>query len=371
MIVAAVATGVVLAGCSSADGGSGDLTPASDAEGCTNAQQVATWPLRRKVGQMMMGSVLGEAGSEGVDAAVKAVAKGDVGGVNFLGETSDPYDNGQLARAVDAGGQVPPFLAVDEEGGRVQRLTAITGFIDSPRQMAKSMSPQGVEKLAKRIGRKMQKNSLNMNLAPVVDVSNQPVDDVIGNRSFANNPKKVVEYAGAFADGMRQSGVIPVLKHFPGMGSASGNTDFESAKTPPLRKLKRRDLVPYETLLTEQPVAVMVSNAKVPRLTKGKPASLSRATYELLREQYGFDGVVMTDSLSAAAISGGSGIDNAVRKAIRAGADIALWDDLTSAPDIRRALMRAVRSGQIPKEQVNASVTRIVNLKKVDLCAGR
>lgn len=368
--MAALAAGLALAGCSSGNGGS--TGPVSDqASGCTNAQQVETWPLKRRLGQMLMGAVLGEGGDEAIDLAVRSVAKGQVGGVNFLGSTSDPYDDKQLARAVDAGGQVPPFLAIDQEGGRVQRLAAVTGYIESPREMADSKTPQQVERLAKRIGRVMKKNSLNMNLAPVVDVSKQPADAVIGNRSFSGNPQVVVEYAGAFADGLRKSDVIPVLKHFPGLGSGSGNTDFESAKTPRLEKLQQKDLVPYEALLQTEPVAVMTTNAKVPQLTNGKPASLSKATYELLREQFGYDGVVMTDSLSAAAISGGTGIDKAVVKAIRAGADLALWDDLVSAPDIRKALMRAVRGGKLSQEQVNASVTRIVDLKQVDLCAGR
>lgn len=368
-IVAAAALGLALTACSGGDG-HGQPSATEDADGCTNAQQVASWPMKRRLGQMMMGAVLGEGGDEAIDTAVRSIAKGQVGGVNFLGSTSDPYDNKQLARAVDAGGQVPPFLAVDQEGGRVQRLAEITGFIDSPREMAKSKSPEQVQRLARRIGRIMSKHYLNMNLAPVVDVSDQPADAVIGNRSFSNNPQVVVKYAGAFAAGLRESGVIPVLKHFPGLGSGSGNTDFESAKTPRLAKLERRDLVPYESLLADEPVAVMVTNAKVPDLTDGRPASVSKATYALLREHFGYDGVIMTDSLSAAAVSG-AGIDTAVRRAIVAGADIALWDDLTSAPDIRDALMRAVRSGKLPEEQVNASVTRILDLKQVDLCAGR
>lgn len=367
--MAALAAGLALTSCSSGDGGSPNSSGAAD--GCTNAQQVAQWPLKRRLGQMMMGSVLSEGGDEAIDTAVRTISKGLVGGVNFLGDSADAYDNKQLALAVDAGGEVPPFLAVDQEGGRVQRLADITGFIDSPRQLAKRKTPEEVEKLGRRIGRVMTKNSLDMNLAPVVDVSDQPADAVIGNRSFSNNPEAVVQYAGAFANGLRAEGVIPVLKHFPGLGSASGNTDFETARTPRLAKLERRDLVPYETLLADEPVAVMIANAKVPGLSGKKPASLSRATYRLLRERFGYDGVVMTDSLSAAAITGGAALDTAVRKAIVAGADIALWDDLSSAPDVRDALMRAVRSDKLPEEQVNASVTRIVDLKGVDLCAGR
>ncbi len=374
-LTALVAAGALgLAACSSGGGAASDPNAASGAatdEGCSNLEQVQRWDLDRRLGQMLMGAVYADAGESAINAAVRSVAKGEVGGINILGESTYSYTNNELARAVDAGGQVPPFLAVDEEGGRVQRLTDEVGYIPSAREMAATMSPDQVKNKAKEIGRAMTKLSLTMDLAPVVDVTSQSDDEVIGDRSFGDDPQTVTKYAGAFAEGLREENIIPVLKHFPGLGTGSGNTDFEAATTAPIDKLKKTDLVPYETLLLDTPVAVMTTNASVPGLTGKKPASLSPATYQLLRDDYGFTGVVMTDSLSAAATTDGSDIETAVTDALVAGADIALWDQLSETKSIRKSLEKAVAKGDLTEERVNESVTRVLELKGVDLCEGR
>ncbi len=365
-----MAGAIALSGCSASDGDP-SADGGADAESCTQEQQLAEWPMKRRVAQLLMGGVNTDGGGPAVRSAVRGIARGNVGGVNFLGGGSAAYANNELAQAVDAGGAVPPLLAVDQEGGRVQRLAEQTGWLPSARQMADDMTPKQVQAQAREIGRTMRKLSLNMDLAPVADVSDQEPWEVIGDRSFSDDPDEVADYAGAFAEGLRLAGIVPVLKHFPGLGSGTGNTDFEQARTPPLSQLRDEDLVPYETLLAEQPVAVMTTNAQVPGLTNGKPASLAKPTYRLLREEYGFDGVVMTDSLSAAAITADSSVAKAVQQALKAGADIALWDGLSQAPQIREALVKAVKKGQLSKEQVNASVLRVLQLKDVDLCEGR
>ena len=372
--VALIAT-VALAGCSTGSGSSDQADAGGDssgaAEGCSQTQAISEWPIGRRVTQMLMGGVSTENGESAVDAAIESVAKGRVGGVNFLGNNASVYADNQLAQAVDAGGSVPPFLAVDQEGGRVQRLIDITGYLPSAREMGQTMTPAEVKKEARAIGRTMAKLSLNMNLAPVVDVSDQDSNAVIGDRSFSDDPEKVTVFADAFADGLQQSDVVPVVKHFPGLGDGSGNTDFQSATTPRLSDLRNKDLIPYETVLKNEPIAVMTTNAAVPGLTSGKPASISAATYRLLREDYGFDGVVMTDSLSAASIQADRSLSLAVRQALIAGADIALWDSLGEAKQIRKNLTTAVKRGLLPEQQVNDSVARILALKGVDLCIGR
>lgn len=338
---------------------------------CSQAQAISEWPIGRRVTQMLMGGVSTESGEGAINAAIKSISKGQVGGVNFLGRNSGAYADNQLAQAVDAGGSVPPFLAVDQEGGRVQRLIDITGYLPSAREMGATMTPAEVKKEARAIGKTMQELSLNMNLAPVVDVSDQPSTAVIGDRSFSDDPQKVAVFADAFADGLQQSDVIPVAKHFPGLGDGSGNTDFQAATTPSLNDLREKDLIPYETILKNEPIAVMTTNANVPGLSSGKPASISAATYRLLREDYGFNGVAITDSLSAAAIQADRSLSLAVRQALIAGADIALWDSLGEAKQIRKNLVNAVKRGLLPEQQVNESVERILALKGVDLCFGR
>lgn len=311
-----------------------------------------------------MGAISTDQGAPAMDQAVQALKDGSVGGVNFLGSDASTFATDDLADLVDASGDLPPLLAVDEEGGRVQRLSSIVGTIPSAREMSATMTPKQVRSEGRKIGTAMRKLSLNMDLAPVVDVGTQ----AIGDRSFSDDPDVVTKYAGAFAVGLRDAEVIPTLKHFPGLGSATGNTDFGAATTPPLSELRKSDLKPYEALLDDEPVTVMFANAVVPGLTKGAPASLSREAYELLRDDLDFNGVAITDSLSAVAIANDNTVPEAVEKAIAAGADIALWDDLAQADAARKRLKSAVRKGRLSEERINEAVTRIVALKGADLC---
>ena len=180
----------------------------------------------------------------------------------------------------------------------MQRLRRIGPSEPSARVMGQTMTPEQVQAVGRSVGQEMSGLGLDMDLAPVADVSDQPADAVIGDRSFSSDPAQVAADAGAYADGLRSAGITPVFKHFPGMGSASGNTDQVPATTPALAQLSRSDLLPYRTLLNGQPGAVMMANAVVPGLTDGVPASLSAAAVSLLRTDFGFDSVVMTDSLS-------------------------------------------------------------------------
>lgn len=302
-------------------------------------------------------------------ASANIAAKAGVGGINFLGNDPQVYANGELAAVTKAGGQFPPFLAVDQEGGRVQRLAPLIGSQPSARQMGATMTPAQVEDLAASTGEAMKGLGLNMDLAPVADVSSQPDKAVIGDRAFSDDPAKVTEYAGAYADGLRSQGIIPVFKHFPGIGSASGNTDFEPATSPPLAQLEAVDMVPYETLLKTEPNAVMMGTAVVPDLTNGEPAALSPAAVDLLRKNLDYDGVVMTDSLSGAAVKSEYTLPVAAEKSLIAGVDMVLWDSVAEIDSIVAQLTDAVSAGRLTTDRVNESFARVLALKQIDACA--
>ncbi len=348
-----------------------DAEPSAQATpACSPAQVVAAWPLRRQVSQLLFGGIQTDPGADPdpLGTAQAAVADGAVGGLNFLGNNPTVYSDGQLTAVREAAGAIPPFLAIDQEGGRVQRLRDIFGDQPSARVMGATFSPAQVRRLGRQTGEYMAALGFDMDLAPVVDVSAQPDDAVAGDRSFAGNPVAVTRYAGAFADGLRGAGVIPVLKHFPGLGSATGNTDVEPATTPPLDQVRRVDLVPYRTLARDEPVAVMMASAVVPGLTDGQPAGLSKPAVDLLRDDVGFDGVVMTDSLSGAAITDTMTVPEAAERALAAGVDMVLWDSTAEADAIRDRIVSAVRTGRIPAAQIAGSVARVLELKAYDPC---
>jgi beta-N-acetylhexosaminidase len=179
----------------------------------------------------------------------------------------------------------------------------------------------------------------------------------------------VTAYAGAFAQGLRDAGVLPVLKHFPGHGHGSGDSHTGGVTTPPLSELQGNDLVPYRTLVKAAPVGVMVGHLQVPGLTGDDPASLSKAAVDLLRDGIGygappFDGPVFSDDLSSmVAISSKYGVSDAVLRALQAGTDVALWVTTDEVPAVLDRLEKALAAGELKMPEIDASVKRVAAMK--------
>lgn len=332
---------------------------------CTLGTAIATWSLRRKIGQLLMVPIP----ENDTAAATAIVSLYQPGGV-FLA-TGLVAADGRLPQIVAGAGPVAPWVSIDEEGGRVQRLEATIGQYPSARQMGATMNEGQVRALAADMGHKLFALGVTMDLAPVADVSDQPDDAIIGDRSFSADPQVVTALAGAFAAGLREAGVVPVLKHFPGHGHSSGDSHLGAVTTPPIDQMRTSDLVPYESLLDDGPVAVMLGHLDVPGLTEtGFPSSLSPATLRLLREDYGFDGVVMTDDLGAmGAVTDRFDLLDSAVATLNAGADMVLWGTPDRIGQLVDHLEQAVATGVVPETRVDESVQRILRAKDVDPCA--
>jgi beta-N-acetylhexosaminidase len=227
-----------------------------------------------------------------------------------------------------------------------------------------------VRDLGRARGTALAARGVSVDFAPVVDVSDQPADAVIGDRSFSADPAVAARYAGAFAEGLRASGVLPVLKHFPGHGHASGDSHLGRVTTPPLAQLRTTDLQPYADLLGAGRVAVMVGHLDVPGLTDGLPTSLTPATYRLLRDDYHFDGLVVTDDLGAMkAVTGTFALPDAVVRALSAGADAALWSsgarNAAEIGTVLDALEKALADGRLDPATNDRAVARVLAAKGV------
>jgi beta-N-acetylhexosaminidase len=232
--------------------------------------------------------------------------------------------------------------------------------------MTETMTSTQVRTLATSLGRELIDLGVNVDFAPDADVSDQPTNAVIGDRSFSDSPKVVTAYAGAFAAGLRAAGVLPVLKHFPGHGHATGDSHTGPAITPPLSSLLTDDLVPYRTLPVIGRTAVMVGHLDVPGLTAGVPASLSPAAYQLLRRTYRFDGVAFTDDLgSMVAVTSRYDLPDSVLLALRSGADVALWTTDSQLPAVLNRLVNAATTGELSADRINNAVTRVLTAKGV------
>ena len=330
--------------------------PVPAAPACGDPAAMST---RDKLAQLLMVGVTGAADARAV------VDSHHVGGI-MIGSLTDlsMLTDGSLSDIAATAGPLPLAVSVDEEGGRVSRLSSVIGSQPAPRVLAQTSTPEEVYAIARDRGTQMRNLGITVDFAPVVDITDDPDNTVIGDRSFGADPTTVTDYAGAYARGLRDAGLMPVLKHFPGHGQGSGDSHEGSVVTPPLDVLQANDLLPYRTLTAEAPVAVMVGHMEIPGLTGSEPASLSPAAYALLRSgDYGgppFNGLVFTDDLSSMrAITDRFGVADAVLRSLQAGADVALWVTTAEVPAVLDRLEKAVAAGELTMSGVDAAVSRI------------
>jgi len=323
---------------------------------------------RQKLAQLLT------VGVTGTQDALDIVESEQIGGI-FIGSWTDDamLADGGVDQAAEAS-SVPLMVTIDEEGGRVSRIDELYGPDPSARQVAQTMTPEQTYEMARDRGRELHKLGITVNFAPDVDVSSQPDDSVIGDRSFSNDPQVVTTYADAYARGMRDAGVMPVLKHFPGHGSASGDSHTGAVTTPPLDQLQTTDLVPYRELV-DTGVGVMLGHLNVPGLTTDNlPASLSPEAVSLLRGGTGygappFTGPIFTDDLSGMkAITDRFDIAEAVEQALASGVTVALWLTTDDVPRVLDHLEQAVAAGRLPASQVDQSVLTVARAKGAVTC---
>ncbi|WP_109523282.1 MULTISPECIES: glycoside hydrolase family 3 N-terminal domain-containing protein [Nocardia] len=345
--------------------GESSITPAQRDCG---AAYLAQFTPRQKLAQLLTVGITG-----GADA-METVTSEQVGGV-FVGGWTDKalLTNGQLPQ-IQQTAIVPLMVTIDEEGGRVSRVADLIGAAPSARVTAQTMTPEEFYQASLVRGRALKNLGVTVDFAPDVDVSSQPDDSVIGDRSFSDDPDVVTRYADAYIRAMNEVGVGSVMKHFPGHGSGSGDSHTGAVRTPPLDQLQTSDLVPFRNLIGSG-AAVMVGHLDVPGLTAPNvPASISPAAMSLLRNGSGygaapFDGPIFTDDLSGmAAITSRLGIEAAVEAALVAGADNALWISTDAVSSVLDQLENAVASGRLPAAQVDASVLRNGKYKGAARC---
>jgi beta-N-acetylhexosaminidase len=318
-------------------------------------------PLDTQIGQKLM-----FAGYSDLLASEKAsFQQANLGGVIIMDETP-----GASIADFTNGFAISPLVGVDQEGGTVQRYKS-EGLLAGASQMTAN-STQAAYQAYLKDDKYLASLGITTNFAPVVDVLSANPSPLPG-RMYSSDPTVVTDYATQAIKASQDSSITPVIKHFPGLGSATGNTDDESATTDPIDTLKTRDLIPYQKLASFK-ADVMVSNAIVPGLTDGQPASLSSGAVSLLRTMYP-SAVVYSDSLTAKAIPGS--LSDATIAAWKAGIDVALiaqkHDESSQisadVAAINTAAESALQSGALSKKDFADSVLRILQRKHVDPCA--
>jgi beta-N-acetylhexosaminidase len=344
-----------------------------EATPCTNQAVLSTWSLSRLAEQTIVVPV-----DENSVLLVRAQVAQGVGGVILFGSSAPTNLASQLRDLENvAPGGIKPLIMTDEEGGVVQRMANLVGWIPAARDMGSSMTPAQIQQLATTAAQRMRSAGVTMDLAPVLDVDGGqgPNDvDADGTRSFSANVAIASSAGIAFANGLRAGGIIPVAKHFPGLGGASGNTDVTPATTQSWSALQSGGLRPFQAAISGGVPAVMVANASVPGLTT-QPASVSPEVINgVLRGRLGFQGLVITDSLSAVALSAaGYSIPRAAVAALSAGADMVLFNADTGSvasltAQTAAAIVSAVNAGSLSRDALQNAVARVLSAKGVTLC---
>jgi beta-N-acetylhexosaminidase len=266
------------------------------------------------------------------------------------------------------------LIAVDQEGGRVQRLKQKYGFYGKfPKAKdVRCMSDDKVSKLYNYMGAELSSVGINYNLAPVADLAINKRNRVIYKlgRSFGSNPNDVIRYDTIFINAMNQNGVLTALKHFPGHGSSLGDTHKGFVDVTKL--WQRKELEPYRVLSRQGVIdTIMVAHVFNKRLDSKYPATLSAKTVNgLLRYQLGFDGVVITDDLQMGAITHRYGLKNTLKLAINAGDDLLLFGNqlsvknMVSTKRLVDTIKQMVLKGDIRKETIDKSNERLDRLKQ-------
>ncbi len=261
------------------------------------------------------------------------------------------------------GAPVPPFFAVDNEGGSVFRTSAVTKRLPSAASVRANLAPEAAEDLYFAAGRSLSSLGISMNLAPVAEPGLGEGKDFLGDRAYGATPDIASSYALAAMKGYRRAGVVPVAKHFPGSSVADPHESATELDVS-LRELDSRYLASFAPLVAEGLQAILVSGVRVTAIDPDVPFCLSRrGVTGYLREGLGFSGLVITDDIAMRSIS--SGGDDAARAAvlaIGAGCDLVM----TSAPNLREIARAIVSEAERDPEFARAldrAVTRIVATK--------
>ena len=361
MTVLFLAAALFLSACSPAPERGHDPVPAL----------LASLTLEQKLAQRIMTAVPGTVPGE---AARHLVVEGGLGG--FIVTPQNIADPAQLAAYIaglQAFARCSPtgiglLVAVDQEGGRVNRFRSFTTFVQFPAAWYAGATgdPAYVEAAAYLMAKDLASVGILMNLAPVLDLADRPERAIVGDRAFGSDPVVVGSLGAAFVRGTARAGVVAVAKHFPGHGATSDDSHatlpvVDLAPGPALD----RHLAPFKPAIAAGVEAIMSAHLLYPSIDPDAPASFSAPMIRgVLRGDLGFDGVVITDGIEMRALRGRYRLADVLTRLFAADVDIILARDLYQVTDLVATLSGLVRSGAISIDDVDRGTARVLELKR-------
>jgi beta-N-acetylhexosaminidase len=261
----------------------------------------------------------------------------------------------------------PPFLSTDEEGGIVSDLADLTTTAPSPGALGEIDEVQATYATGLAMGEKLKALGFNLVFAPSLDVNSDPRNPVIGTRSFGPTPEAVLKHGLAYVEGIARSGVVACVKHFPGHGATRLDSHLALPQVAESRHvLEQRDLVPFRAAIDAGIPMIMTAHVSYPALDPtGGPATLSPEILTgILREDFGYQGVVVSDGMEMAGIASLGDPGSLAIQAIEAGVDLLMYPlDREMAAEVAERLTRAIQYGEIDEDRINESLIRIGRLR--------
>lgn len=331
------------------------------------SEVISGMDLEEKIGQMIFAGISGT--TMDTDAK-KLINQLQVGGIIFYKNNfENPTQTVQLVNQIKAenSSNLPLFLGVDQEGGRVTRLPGALANFPPNKQIGDVNNPEFSYKIGTLLGLELKKFGLNLDFAPVLDINSNPNNPVIGDRSFGNNLEIVSKLGIQTMKGMQSQKVIPTIKHFPGHGDTSVDSHLAlPIVNKSLKELMKLELIPFERAIDQGADVVMVAHILIPELDKNNPASMSKSVItDVLRRQLGFTGVIITDDMTMGAIVEHFDIGKAAVESVKSGSDIILvGHGYDNVEKIHASLKDAIEKGEISQQRINESVERIIKLKR-------
>jgi len=316
--------------------------------------------LRDAVGQMFIVGMPGTTPDRRVEGMIR---EENIGGVMLFGYNMQSREQTRaLTGALQREARIPLFIATDQEGGEVADAPWVSPE-PSAEVIGRGGDPGEAREVALKMGRQLRAGGVNTDFAPVVDTG---FGAAIGSRSYGEDPALVSKMGAAAVRGFREAGVVSTAKHFPNHGVATSDSHTGLPVVDhDLRTVRSYDLPPFETAVRAGVPMVMVGHLLYPAIDPERPASLSPKAIGMLRHDLGFRGVIVTDDLNMAGATGSGTPAEAAVRAAKAGADLLLITSSYGQEEAAyRAVLRAVRSGEIPERQVRASVRRILEVKR-------
>lgn len=326
--------------------------------------------LKEKISQMF---IMGFSGtsltSENIN--IQNLIKNGLGGVIYFAENIESYNQiRNLSEELQALSEIPLFISIDQEGGRVERTKNIKNKIDylTPMALASIKNPEFVKRHTEIMVRELKFMGVNMNFAPVLDVNTNPDNPVIGIRSFGSNPDEVIKYSEPVYKTFAENNIIPVGKHFPGHGETSVDSHFDMPVTDlSLKELENIHIKPFKHALNKGLDALMISHVFYKCFNgENTPASLSEEIItKYLKEKLNFKGLIISDDMVMGGISKHYNYLEACIKGINVGIDLFIFrnsgDDMIKLID---ELTDAAEKGLISLERTDESVNKILFFKE-------